>query len=143
MTTMDDDVLDYEALVEEYNASLAAVLRHHQSASALEAWVPDEDPFKSILNMVEAAEMIGRPSLRLRIGPATCAQLDLDALEAAIAPLGRVHIERANGTAVLQPLAIAGFPTTLILDKEGRLRGRLEGPAAWSGAAETIRQLMG
>jgi len=34
-----------------------------------------------------------------------------------------------------------GFPTTLIIDAGGRLRGRLEGPAVWSGAGEAIEKL--
>ncbi len=38
-------------------------------------------------------------------------------------------------------LGLLGFPTTLILDAQARLRGRLEGPAAWAGAAETVRHL--
>jgi thiol-disulfide isomerase/thioredoxin len=38
---------------------------------------------------------------------------------------------------------VVGFPTTLIIDATGRLRGRLEGPAAWSGAGETVRKLTG
>jgi thiol-disulfide isomerase/thioredoxin len=38
---------------------------------------------------------------------------------------------------------VVGFPTTLIIDAAGRLRGRLEGPASWSGAGETVRKLTG
>ena len=38
---------------------------------------------------------------------------------------------------------VVGFPTTLIIDAQGRLRGRLEGPADWSAAASTIVALTG
>jgi thiol-disulfide isomerase/thioredoxin len=38
---------------------------------------------------------------------------------------------------------VAGFPTTLIIDAEGRLRGRLEGPASWSGALQAVQKLTG
>jgi thiol-disulfide isomerase/thioredoxin len=36
---------------------------------------------------------------------------------------------------------VVGFPTTLIIDAQGRLRGRLEGPADWSGAAGVVASL--
>jgi len=38
---------------------------------------------------------------------------------------------------------VVGFPTTLVIDAQGRLRGRLEGPASWSGALETVKKLTG
>ena len=38
--------------------------------------------------------------------------------------------------------AVAGFPTTLIIDQSGHLRGRLEGPADWATAAQTIKSLV-
>lgn len=104
----EEELLDYEALVEEYNASLSAVLRHHQSASRLDAWVPDESPFKSLLNMVEAAEVMGRPALAVRIGPATRAGLDLDALVEQIVPLGRASIEPAGDGVILRVANIGG-----------------------------------
>jgi thiol-disulfide isomerase/thioredoxin len=45
-----------------------------------------------------------------------------------------------DSTAV-HAVGVFGFPTTLILDAQGRLRGRLEGPAAWSGAAPDVKKL--
>jgi len=42
-----------------------------------------------------------------------------------------------------QAFAVAGFPTTLVIDASGRLRGRLEGPADWAVAAGEIRGLVG
>jgi len=38
---------------------------------------------------------------------------------------------------------VFGFPTTVIVDAGGRLRARLEGPAAWGGAAGIVRSLVG
>jgi thiol-disulfide isomerase/thioredoxin len=37
---------------------------------------------------------------------------------------------------------VSGFPTTLVIDTAGRLRGRLEGPADWASAASVIRSLV-
>ena len=39
-------------------------------------------------------------------------------------------------------LGVGGFPTTLIIGPDGRLRGKLEGPATWGGAAPAIRALV-
>jgi thiol-disulfide isomerase/thioredoxin len=47
------------------------------------------------------------------------------------------------GSDAVHAANVAGFPTTLILDGAGRVRGRLEGPAAWSGAADTVHRLTG
>lgn len=38
---------------------------------------------------------------------------------------------------------VVGFPTTLILDAHGLLRGRLEGPADWAQARDAIAALTG
>ena len=38
---------------------------------------------------------------------------------------------------------VVGFPTTLILDAQGRLRGRLEGPLDWSQAGQVVLALTG
>ena len=48
-----------------------------------------------------------------------------------------------QGSDAVHALAVAGFPTTLIIGPDGRLRGTLEGPAAWSGAGPAIRALAG
>jgi thiol-disulfide isomerase/thioredoxin len=46
------------------------------------------------------------------------------------------------GTAAVQALGVAGFPTTLLIGADGKLRGTLEGPAAWASAGATIGALM-
>jgi thiol-disulfide isomerase/thioredoxin len=39
-------------------------------------------------------------------------------------------------------LGVAGFPTTLLIDGDGKLRGKLEGPASWGSAAATIDRVV-
>jgi hypothetical protein len=90
---LQDEPLDYEALVEEYNKNLFLVLRGHRSAEYLDTWVPDENPLKGVLNMLEAAELTGTPEIAIRLGQATLRTLDLAALEAAAARIGSVSIE--------------------------------------------------
>jgi thiol-disulfide isomerase/thioredoxin len=39
-------------------------------------------------------------------------------------------------------LGVFGFPTTLLIGPDGKLRGTLEGPAAWAGCQAAIAALM-
>jgi len=54
----------------------------------------------------------------------------------------------SHATVLLDPaseavhaVGVFGFPTTLIIDAQGRLRGRLEGPAAWGQAEAAVTRL--
>ena len=47
-----------------------------------------------------------------------------------------------QGSDAVHALNVGGFPTTLIIGPDGKLRGTLEGPAAWSGAEAAIRALV-
>jgi thiol-disulfide isomerase/thioredoxin len=66
---------------------------------------------------------------------------------AAIEPFLRKH-PLTHAVLLLDPASdavhavqIVGFPTTLIIDAGGRLRGRMEGPVQWSVAAAAVRRL--
>lgn len=107
---LQDEPLDYEALVEEYNKNLFLVLRGHRSAEYLDTWVPDENPLKGVLNMLEAAELTGTSEIAIRLGEATLRTLDLTALETAAARIGSVSVERAGEHAVLRVTNIAAAP---------------------------------
>jgi thiol-disulfide isomerase/thioredoxin len=45
------------------------------------------------------------------------------------------------GSEAVHAVGVFGFPTTLVIDAQGRLRGRLEGPAAWSQAGAAVAKL--
>jgi len=45
------------------------------------------------------------------------------------------------GSESVHALGVASFPTTLIIGKDGRLHGTLEGPAAWSSAGSMLPSL--
>lgn len=47
-----------------------------------------------------------------------------------------------QGSDAVHALQVAGFPTTLLIGADGRLRGTLEGPAAWGGAAPRLKQML-
>ncbi len=47
------------------------------------------------------------------------------------------------GNEAVSALGVAGFPTTLLIGADGKLRGTMEGPAAWGNAAQAIAKLTG
>ena len=108
MNSQTDPPLDYERLVSEYNHDLFHVLRGHRSLEYLEMWVPDEDPIKSLLNMVEAAEMAGRTSIAIRLGARTAASVDAPALRSALEPLGTVDLRTENDELIIAIGALGG-----------------------------------
>jgi hypothetical protein len=108
LTSIDTEVYAYERMVERYNAALFNTLRHHQTSDDLDTWVPDDDPLRSILNMVEAAEIAGRASLAVRVGPVTAERLDLDDLRRQLTPLGTVAIEPDGDGTIIRVDAIGG-----------------------------------
>jgi thiol-disulfide isomerase/thioredoxin len=55
--------------------------------------------------------------------------------------LGHLTVMLDPDSDAVHAMGVFGFPTTLIVDAQGRLRGRLEGPARWSQAAGAIGKL--
>ncbi|HTZ69156.1 MAG TPA: TlpA disulfide reductase family protein [Acetobacteraceae bacterium] len=58
-------------------------------------------------------------------------------------PLTHVTVLLDPGSDAVHQAQVVGFPTTLILDAAGRVRGRLEGPATWSTGAAVVKRLAG
>jgi hypothetical protein len=74
-------ILNYEELVRQFENALLTQLRgHNNDAGFLEMWVPDPDPVKSMLNMVESAELAGLSEFEIRIGQTTIDKAALDSL---------------------------------------------------------------
>jgi hypothetical protein len=87
------EVLDYETLVADFEAKLVTQLRSFgPDAEYLEMWVPDQDPVKSILNMVEAAEAFGRRDIAVRVEAKTLAAGQVEALVSQISALGQIEV---------------------------------------------------
>ena len=99
--------IDYDELVADYQAGLFTKLRGFGPAAAfLETWVPDEDPMRSLLNMVEAAETFGQSEFSVAIGGDTARRIDVAALRAMVGPLGRLSAEPRDDGLVL---AVSGI----------------------------------
>ena len=83
----------YEDLVAAYEQALVNVLRHHTAGQDyLELWVPDEDPVKSILNMIEAAQTAGRPAIAIDVSSRTISSEQARRLAALAAAFGDVTV---------------------------------------------------
>lgn len=81
--------LNYERLLQDYNEGLNTRLRGFRPAEEyLDIWVPDNDHSKSILNLVEAAEMGGQQAVAIELGKDTLSELDLGDLENLLKTVG-------------------------------------------------------
>jgi len=79
------DILDYDSLVAEFEHGLLNRLRGHGiSTSFLELWVPDEDPVKGLLSMIEAAEAQGQSRLTIDIDAARFSAPQVDELRSCL-----------------------------------------------------------
>ena len=86
-------VLDFESLTADFNQKLLTQLRGHSADNQyLETWVPDEDPVKSILNMVEAALSSGLEIVRVRIASSTLNKTQRDVLLAELGTIAKARL---------------------------------------------------
>lgn len=101
------DRLKYEELVEDFSRKLVTQLRSHGAdREYLEMWVPDADPVKSILNMVEAAGAYGQAELEIEVSDRSVSADQADRLVAAIADLAQVSLQRQGGSFVFSVTGI-------------------------------------
>ncbi len=85
--------LNYEDLVHAFEEALVTKLRGHAAeAEYLEMWVPDEDPVKSLLNMVEAAQAYGRDEIAIQVAAETLSQDRVNELFGILSDIGAVKI---------------------------------------------------
>ncbi|MEQ8708136.1 MAG: hypothetical protein RIC36_04035 [Rhodospirillales bacterium] len=82
-------ILDYDALVQEFEDGLVNNLRRHGVGDDfLEMWVPDPDPVKGVLNMAEAAESFGLDRISMQVSLATIPPARHDELATALGVIG-------------------------------------------------------
>jgi len=100
---MADEILDYESLADSFNQALLHTLRQHSVADTfLDYWVPDADPVRGIISMVDSARIAGRAAIAVRFRRATIPQPRLPELEHAIGRFSDVAFERTADTIVLR-----------------------------------------
>jgi hypothetical protein len=85
--------LDHDRLAEEFFSGLLTQLRNHGTEQdCLETWVPDENPVKSVLNMVEAVAMAGRNAVGVALESSRLAPEQVTELTNLLERLGYVEV---------------------------------------------------
>jgi len=86
-----EKILDYDQLVATYHVNMEATLRGFRAAEEmLDTWVPDEDPVRSLTNLVEAAQLCGSDSVSVRVSSKTLDGHSSEVLKEKLASLGEV-----------------------------------------------------
>jgi len=126
--------IDYDRLVADYEQGLVDRLRGFEAGDApfLQLWVPDEDPVRSLCNILDAAATEGETAVAIAIGADTAASLDADALRATAADYGTVTLD-ANGAGYR--LAVTGLKTPAHRQLPGIHRTTVLRPPAEPAAA--------
>lgn len=95
--------LNYETLVRAFEDALVTKLRGHGAeADYLEMWVPDEDPVKSILNMVEAAEAYGRDDIAIEVSAETLTETQVNELLSVLGDIGSTRLTVQAGGRLIE-----------------------------------------
>jgi hypothetical protein len=101
--------LNYEVLVRAFEESLMTKLRGHGAeADYLEMWVPDDDPVKSLLNMVEAAEAYGRDEIAIEVSAETLSDDRVNELLAVLRDIGRPQVTDQAGGRLIEVTGLQG-----------------------------------
>ena len=101
--------LNYEELVRAFEAALITQLRGHAAeADYLEMWVPDEDPVKSLLNMVEAAQAYGRGDIAVAVSAETLNDVQVNELLAVLGRIGSARVIPQAGGRLIEVTGLQG-----------------------------------
>ncbi len=116
------DPIRYEDIVAAYQRSLVDVLRGHAVGEPyLELWVPDEDPVKSILNMVEAAQSAGRDAIAIRVSSKTLGAADLARFRTMARSHGQIAVRELGDDYVLDISRLRATAAPLAKGKSDRV----------------------
>jgi len=103
------DIIDYQQLVADYNEGLVNVLRGFRPKyEFLDIWVPDAEPDKSILNLLEAAQIEGENEVRLLLDQKLLDDLDIKTLIQEASKLGQVNTRQTGQGFIFQVSGLIG-----------------------------------
>lgn len=103
------DIINYKQLVTDYNEALINVLRGFRPKyEFLNIWVPDADSDKSIINLLEAAQIEGENEVSLLLDQQTLDNLDLTVLIQEAAELGQVDTHQTEQGLIFQVSGLTG-----------------------------------
>lgn len=103
------EVINYKELVTDYNESLVNVLRGFRPKAAfVEMWVPDADHSKSIINLVEAAQIHGEDSFRISVANPIWKEINQNSLISEMKKMGSVEVQAEADGAIIQVSHLCG-----------------------------------
>ncbi len=103
------DIIDYQQLVADYNEALVNVLRGFRPKyEFLDIWVPDAEPDKSILNLLEAAQIEGENEVSLLLDQKLLDDLDIKTLIQDASKLGQVNTRQTEQGLIVQVSELIG-----------------------------------
>ncbi len=101
--TSDGPVVDYETVAARFEEALLEKLRHHGVEDAfLEFWVPDADPLKGIVGMVDSARIAGFDRITIRFTSKSVPTNRLGELGERLKDIGEIAVELAGDSGVLK-----------------------------------------
>lgn len=107
---MNKIVLNYDELVKAYWENLTTTLRGFRpGAEFLDMWVPDEEPIRSITNLLEVAQMSGQEAVTITLEPSTVGQIDLESLVQQAGEFGKVMLETQSQKTTLEVTHLKEF----------------------------------
>ena len=122
----------YEELVERFERAMLDKLRQHTiSVDFLELWVPDADPVRSIVSMVDSARLAGEDEVAIRFDAATVPEDRFDELSDKVDGMGTPRFT-PDGDAVV--LRVSGLRPDGAAKENGSL-ARRSGRDYWSPGA--------
>jgi len=89
---MEKILIDYEKIRKNYDATLISTSRGFNNLyDFLDYWVPDENEYDSIINLLQIAKDENIKSLELLISNKIKSSLDINKLENVISTLGKIE----------------------------------------------------
>jgi hypothetical protein len=91
------DIIDYQSLLDEYNNSLINTLRGFRPKyEFLEMWVPDSDSLKSVINLIESAQISGEKEVHLSLNADLLNKNEVNEIESEFSIKSNVHVTMEN-----------------------------------------------
>jgi len=99
----EEPTVDYEAVAARFEDALFEKLRQHSVENAfLEFWVPDADPLKGIVSMVDSARIAGFDRITIRFTNESVPAARVGELRERLGDIGAIEIDAATSGAVLR-----------------------------------------
>ena len=96
-------IIDYGELVSVYWDNLSTKLRKfHPGAEVLDTWVPDANHIKSIINLLDAAQLAEQDNIEIFINAQMLETINVSKLLEVASEFGDVNLKECSGGKTLE-----------------------------------------